>query len=86
MVRQWQEMFHDERYSFVDLVNPDFIALAAAYGIKALSVSDPNLLDEAIETMLNSKEAFLLEVIVEKREKVFPMMPAGSAVDEIRLS
>ncbi len=86
MVRQWQEMFYEERYSFVDLVNPDFVAVAQAYGIKAMRVSNPQELEAAIDSMLNSSEAFLLEVVVEKREKVFPMMPAGSAVDEIRLS
>jgi acetolactate synthase-1/2/3 large subunit len=86
MVRQWQEMFYEQRYSFVDLVNPDFIALANAYGIKAKQVSKPEELDAAVDEMLASKEAYFLEVIVEKREKVFPMIPAGSAVDEIRLS
>lgn len=86
MVRQWQEMFYEERYSFVDLVNPDFIALAQAYGIKARKVHKLEELEAAIDEMLASKEAFFLEVLVEKREKVFPMIPAGSAVDEIRLS
>ncbi len=86
MVRQWQEMFYDERYSFVDLVNPDFIQLANAYGIKGLRISHPDELDAAISTMLQSTEAFLLEVVVERREKVFPMMPAGAGVDEIMLS
>lgn len=86
MVRQWQEMFYEERYSFVDLVSPDFIALAQAYGIKARQVANPEELEAAIDEMLASKEAYFLEVIVEKREKVFPMIPAGSAVDEIRLS
>jgi acetolactate synthase-1/2/3 large subunit len=86
MVRQWQEMFYEERYSFVDLVNPDFIALAAAYGIKGSSVSNPADLEAGIDAMLASKEAYFLEVIVEKREKVFPMIPAGSGVAEIRLS
>ncbi len=86
MVRQWQEMFHEERYSFVDLHNPDFIGIAKAYGIKGSTVSDPAELEAAVDEMLNSKEAYFLEVIVEKREKVFPMMPQGSGVDEIRLS
>lgn len=86
MVRQWQELFYAERYSFVDLVNPDFVAVAQAYGIKARQVSKPEELEAAIDEMLASKEAYFLEVIVEKREKVFPMIPAGSAVDEIRLS
>lgn len=86
MVRQWQEMFYEERYSFVDLINPDFVALAAAYGIKSRKVSNPEELESAVNEMLASKEAYFLEVVVEKREKVFPMMPVGAAVDEIRLS
>lgn len=86
MVRQWQEMFYEERYSFVDLVSPDFVALANAYGIKARKVTSLDELEEAVDEMLASKEAYFLEVVVEKREKVFPMIPAGSAVDEIRLS
>lgn len=86
MVRQWQEMFYEERYSFVDLVSPDFMKLADAYDIKSRQVTKPEDLEAAIDEMLASKEAYFLEVIVEKREKVFPMIPAGSAVDEIRLS
>lgn len=86
MVRQWQEMFYEERYSFVELVNPDFIHLAGAYGIKGKRIDQPAELESAIGEMLNSPEAFLLEVMVEKQEKVFPMMPVGAAVDEIRLS
>lgn len=86
MVRQWQEMFYDERYSFVDLYNPDFVKLVAAYGIKGATVSDPEQLSSAIDEMLAANEPYLLEVMVEKREKVFPMMPVGAAVDEIRLS
>ncbi len=86
MVRQWQEMFYEERYSFVDLVNPDFVKLAAAYGINGRTVANPDELDSAVDEMLASKGPFLLEVVVEKKEKVFPMMPVGAAVDEIRLS
>lgn len=86
MVRQWQEMFYEERYSFVELVNPDFVQLANAYGIKGKRIDQPEQLESAISEMLNSPEAFLLEIMVEKQEKVFPMMPVGAAVDEIRLS
>lgn len=86
MVRQWQEMFYEERYSFVELVNPDFVQLANAYGIKGKRIDQPEQLEAAISEMLNSPEAFLLEIMVEKQEKVFPMMPVGAAVDEIRLS
>ena len=86
MVRQWQEMFYEERYSFVELVNPNFVQLVSSYGIKSRSVTKPEDLDAAIAEMVESKEAFFLEVLVEKQEKVFPMMPVGAAVDEIRLS
>jgi acetolactate synthase-1/2/3 large subunit len=86
MVRQWQEMFYEERYSFVDMHNPDFVALAGAYGIKSRKVNNPDELESAINEMLTYPEAYLLEVIVEKKEKVFPMMPVGAGVDEIRLS
>lgn len=86
MVRQWQEMFYEERYSFVELTNPDFIQLAAAYGIKGQRISDPADLEAGVSALLNSTDAYILEVMVEKQEKVFPMMPVGAAVDEIRLS
>lgn len=86
MVRQWQELFYEERYSFVDLVSPDFVKLAEAYSIKSSRCNSHATLGQEIDKMLNSNEAYLLEVIVEKQEKVFPMVPAGAGVDEIRLS
>ncbi len=85
MVRQWQEMFYEKRYSFTNLKNPDFIAVTKGFGIKAEKVIDIKDLSAAMDRMLDSKEAFLLEVEVKKEENVFPMVPSGAAVHEIRL-
>ncbi|WP_185860790.1 biosynthetic-type acetolactate synthase large subunit [Blattabacterium cuenoti] len=86
MVRQWQQLFFDKRYSCTKLVNPDFIKLANAYNIKAKKVSKRKELEESVKKALNHEKAFLLEVIIEKEDNVFPMIPAGAAVDEIRLT
>ncbi len=86
MVRQWQELFFDKRYSFTELLNPDFVKIAEAYSIPGVRVSKHEDLSSAIDQMLNSPTAFLLEVDVEKEENVFPMVPAGCGVGEIRLS
>ncbi|MCC2644606.1 MAG: ilvB [Burkholderiales bacterium] len=86
MVRQWQELFFEERYSFTSLVNPDFVKIAQAYSIPAMRVSDDSELNKALDTMLDTDSSFLLEVMVEKQGKVFPMVPAGCGVGEIRLS
>jgi acetolactate synthase-1/2/3 large subunit len=85
MVRQWQELFHDRRYSSVDIQSPDFVALAAAYGISGQSVSDRPLLKPALEAMINHDGSYLLEVMVGKENNVFPMVPQGCGVAEIRL-
>ena len=85
MVRQWQELFNDERYSFVDIQSPDFVALAAAYGIKGKSISNRDDISSSLKEMLNSKGSFLLEVMVTKKNNVFPMVPQGCSVSEIRL-
>jgi acetolactate synthase-1/2/3 large subunit len=85
MVRQWQELFNDNRYSFVDIQSPDFVAVAAAYGIKGRSISERENLSSALEEMLNNKGSFLLEVMVTKENNVFPMVPQGCSVSEIRL-
>jgi acetolactate synthase I/II/III large subunit len=85
MVRQWQQMFFDNRYSFVELQNPDFITIARGFGIDGHTCSERETLSDSLDTMLNSKKAYLLEVIVEKEENVFPMVPAGTSVSEIRL-
>ena len=85
MVRQWQELFFDERYSETQMKNPDFIKIADAYGIKSLKVSERKDLDDAIAEMLNHKGAFLLEVDVETKGLVYPMVPAGKSVTDILL-
>jgi len=85
MVRQWQELFHGRRYSFVDIESPDFVQLAGAYRINGKKVTDRSELQDSITTMLQHKGAYLLEVIVAKEENVFPMVEAGKSVSEIRL-
>jgi acetolactate synthase-1/2/3 large subunit len=85
MVRQWQEMFFDGRYASTEMTNPDFIKIAQGYGIKARKVTERKHLTESIEEMIASKESYFLEVRVEMEENVFPMIPTGSSVSEIRL-
>ncbi len=85
MVRQWQELFHDRRYSFTDMVSPDFVKVADAYGIAGQRVSERAFLKNALQTMLDTPGAYLLEVMVGKENNVFPMVPQGCGVAEIRL-
>lgn len=85
MVRQWQELFNARRYSFVDIQSPDFVAVAAAYGIKGKMVVDRADLPSALKEMMDTKGSFLLEVMVTKENNVFPMVPQGCSVAEIRL-
>lgn len=85
MVRQWQELFFDNRYSSVNMENPDFVKLADAYGIKAARVTERDGLEEAIKLMLDTPGAFVLEVCVETEQNVFPMVAAGASVSDIRL-
>jgi acetolactate synthase-1/2/3 large subunit len=85
MVRQWQQLFHDKRYSFVDIQSPDYVQLVKAYGIEGNSVDDRKYLKEALQQMLDSKDSYLLEVMVGKEDNVFPMVPQGCSVSEIRL-
>jgi len=85
MVRQWQQLFFDKRYSSTPLINPDFIAIAKAYCIEGQKVTARADIDAAIDTMLNHKGPYLLEVKVEKEDNVFPMVTAGSSVSDIRL-
>ncbi len=86
MVRQWQEMFFEKRYSFTDIQSPDFVALAASYGVKGQKVNSREEMKEGVKEMLNHKGAYLLEVTVEQEENVFPMIPTGAAVNEVKLS
>ena len=85
MVRQWQELFNERRYSFVDIQSPDFVAVAAAYGIAGRVIDDRKYLPSALKQMMENKGSFLLEVMVTKENNVFPMVPQGCSVAEIRL-
>lgn len=85
MVRQWQELFHDRRYSSVDIESPDFVKLAEAYRIRARCVSERKDLESAIREMFANDDAYLLEVKVGKENNVFPMIPQGCGIGEIRL-
>ncbi|MEN9381647.1 MAG: hypothetical protein RI940_528 [Bacteroidota bacterium] len=85
MVRQWQDLFHDKRYSFVDIQSPDYIMLAKSYGIEGKKVEHRKDLVDAVKTMLTHKGSYLLEVMVGKENNVFPMVPQGCSVSEIRL-
>ena len=86
MVRQWQQLFFDKRYSFTELDNPDFVKIAEAYNIKSQKVTERQDLQEAIEDMLIHDGPFFLEVVVEKEDNVFPMIATGCSVEEVRLS
>jgi len=85
MVRQWQQLFNEKRYSFVDIKSPDFVKLAESYYIKGKRVSERADLVSSLEEMLNHKGSYLLEVMVTKEHNVFPMVPQGCSVSEIRL-
>ena len=86
MVRQWQQMFFDKRYASTEMVNPDFVKIAEGYYLKANRVSERKYLAQAVEEMIKSEEPYFLEVVVEKEGNVFPMIPTGCSVSEIRLS
>ena len=85
MVRQWQQLFHDKRYSFVDITSPDYVQVAKGYGIAGRSISERSDIRNALEEMLQHKGSFLLEVMVGKENNVFPMVAQGTSVSEIRL-
>ncbi len=85
MVRQWQEMFFDRRYASTVMTNPDFVKIAEGYSIKADRVSKRENLTDAIAKMIASKESYFLEVNVEKEGNVFPMIPTGATVSDVRL-
>ena len=86
MVRQWQELFHKNRYSFVDIQSPDFVMVAKGYGIEGKSVCKREDVKTALKEMLDHKGSYLLEVIVGKENNVFPMVPQGRGVAEVVLS
>ncbi len=85
MVRQWQQLFHDKRYSFVDIASPDYVTVAKGYGINGEKVKERIDLKEALQRMLSHQGSYLLEVMVGKENNVFPMVPQGCSVSEIRL-
>jgi acetolactate synthase I/II/III large subunit len=85
MVRQWQQLFHDKRYSFVDITSPDFVMVAKGYYIDGRRVSKREDLKNALKEMLEHDGSYLLEVMVGKENNVFPMVPQGCSVAEIRL-
>lgn len=86
MVRQWQQLFFDKRYASTEMTNPDFITIAKGYFLNAKRVTKREELAEAVAEMVASKEAYFLEVCVEKEDNVFPMVPSGASVSEIRLA
>ena len=86
MVRQWQELFFEKRYSFTEITSPDFVKLAEAYGIPGASVSDRKDLETAMREMINAKGPYLLEVKIEQEDNIFPMVPAGGTVSRCLLS
>jgi acetolactate synthase I/II/III large subunit len=86
MVRQWQQLFHEKRYSFVDITSPDFVQVAKGFGIPGKSISKREDLAGSLKEMLDNKGSFLLEIMVGKENNVFPMVPQGRGVAEIVLS
>ncbi len=85
MVRQWQQLFFDKRYASTEMTNPDFVTIAKGYYLNAKRVTKREELADAVEEMIASKEAYFLEVCVEKEDNVFPMIPSGATVSDIRL-
>ncbi|MCG2461798.1 biosynthetic-type acetolactate synthase large subunit [Flavobacteriaceae bacterium F89] len=85
MVRQWQELFFESRYAATVMVNPDFVKICEGYHIKSRRVKERQDLKAAVQEMMSSKDAYFLEVVVEKEDNVFPMIPSGASVSDIRL-
>lgn len=86
MVRQWQQLFFDKRYASTEIQNPNFTKIAEGYGIDAFKIEESSELIQSIDRLLNSSDATLLEVVVEREDNVFPMIQTGAAVHEIRLN
>ena len=86
MVRQWQQLFFDKRYASTELENPDFVSIAKGYHIEAERVVQRADLEQAIKRMMDHQGAYFLEVCVEQEDNVFPMIPSGASVSDIRLS
>jgi acetolactate synthase-1/2/3 large subunit len=85
MVRQWQQLFFDKRYASTEMTNPDFVAIAKGYYIEADRVDNREDLDQAVAKMMASDKPYFLEICVEKEDNVFPMIPTGASVSDIRL-
>ena len=85
MVRQWQQLFFDRRYASTEMTNPDFVTIAKGYHIPAQKVTERRDLTAAIQEMINAEGPYFLEVVVEKEDNVFPMIPTGASLNEIRL-
>jgi len=85
MVRQWQQLFFDKRYASTEMINPDFVAIAKGYFIEAKKVEKREKLNDEIKKMIEHNGPYLLEVIIEKEDNVFPMIPSGSSVSDVRL-
>ena len=85
MVRQWQQLFFDKRYASTEMTNPDFVTIAKGYNIEAQRVTKREELDRAVADMIASDKPYFLEVCVEKEDNVFPMIPTGASVSDIRL-
>jgi acetolactate synthase-1/2/3 large subunit len=86
MVRQWQQLFFDKRYASTEMTNPDFVAIAKGYYINAQKVTKREQLKTAVQEMMTTDGPYFLEVCVEKEDNVFPMIPSGASVSDIRLS
>lgn len=86
MVRQWQQLFFDKRYSFTAMQSPDFVAVGKAYGIKGTKINKRSQLDKAFKKMVNHTGPYLLEIDVEQEGNVFPMIAPGTCISDIRLS
>lgn len=86
MVRQWQQLFHEKRYSFVDITSPDFVQVAKGFGIPGKSIHERKDVKNALKEMLDNDGSYLLEIMVGKENNVFPMVPQGRGVAEIVLS
>jgi acetolactate synthase-1/2/3 large subunit len=85
MVRQWQQLFHEKRYSFTEMVNPDFLKIAEAYRIPSVRVNEREKIENSIKDMLQSTGPYFVEMVVGKEDNVFPMVPAGAGVSEVLL-
>lgn len=85
MVRQWQQLFFEKRYSFTEMKNPDFVGIAKAYGLASQKVTSREQLDNAVQEMIDHNGPYVLEVLIEKEDNVFPMVPTGASISDIIL-